>query len=92
MDDGRRELVEVAQPEGHLQQDAIANLSGESTIHIHTTAKSGGQVLHHQLGKLRTFFHMHTQELDYMRVVELSKQLALCSKTDGRGIALYTNI
>ena len=80
MDDGRRELVEVAQPEGHFQHDTTADLSGEGTVCVQTAAEGSGQVLHHQLGQLRVCFHTHTQELDYVGMVELSKQLTLCSK------------
>ena len=73
MDDRRRGLVEVAQPEGHLQQDTIANLSWEGTVRVQTAAEGGGQVLHHQLGQLGACLHTHTQELDYVRVVESPK-------------------
>ena len=59
VDDRRRELVEVAQPEGHLQQDATTNLSWEGTMRIQTAAESGGQVLHHQLGQLGACLHTH---------------------------------
>ena len=80
MDDGRRELVEVAQPEGYLQQDAAADVCWEGTVCIQTAAEGGGQVLHHQLWQLRACLHTHAQELDYVRVVELPEQLTLCSK------------
>ena len=82
VDDGRRELVEVAQPEGHLQQDGAANLGWEGTVCVQTAAEGGGQVLHHQLRQLGACLHTHAQELDYVRVVELPKQLTLCSKSE----------
>ena len=82
VDDGRRELVKVAQPEGHLQQDGAANLGWEGTVRVQTAAKGCGKVLHHQLRKLGACLHTHTQELDYVRVVELPKQLTLCSKSE----------
>ena len=82
VDDGRRELVEVAQPEGHLQQDAAANLGWEGTVRVQTAAEGCGQVLHHQLRQLGACLHAHAQELDYVRVVELPKQLTLCSKSE----------
>ena len=82
VDDGRRELMEVAQSEGHLQQDAAANLGWEGTVRVQTAAEGGWQVLHHQLRQLGACLHTHAQELDYVRVVELPKQLTLCSKSE----------
>ena len=82
VDDGRRELVEITQPEGHLQQDAAANLGREGTVRVQTAAEGGGQVFHHQLGQLGACLHTHAQELDYVWVVELPKQLTLCSKSE----------
>ena len=32
MDDGRRELVQVAQTEGHLEKDSAAGVDGEGTV------------------------------------------------------------
>ena len=73
MDDGRRELVEVAQPDGHLEKDGAAGLGGEGSVHVQTVAEGCRQVLHHQFGKLRACLHTHAQELDYMWVVKLPK-------------------
>ena len=47
MDDWRRELVEVAQPKGHLEKNGAAGLSGEGSVRVQTAAEGGGKVLHH---------------------------------------------
>ena len=73
MDDWRRELVEVAQPEGHLEKNGAAGLSGKGSVRVQTVADGGRKVLHHQLGQLGACLYMHAQELDYVRVVELAK-------------------
>ena len=85
MDDGRRELVEVAQPKGHLEKNGRAGIGRKGSVCVQTAAEGGGHVLHHQLGQLGARFHMHAQELDYVWVVESPKQLTLCSKSDVGG-------
>ena len=77
--------MEVVQPEGHLEKNGAAGLSGESSMRVQTAAEGGGKVLHHQLGQLGACLYTHAQELDYVRVVELAKQLRLCSKPDVGG-------
>ena len=73
MDEGRRELVEVAQSEGHLEKDGAAGLGGEGSVHVQTAEEGGGQVLHHQFRQLGACLQTNAQELDYVRVVESSK-------------------
>ena len=73
MDDWRRELVEVAQPEGHLEKNGAAGLSGEGSVRVQTVVEGGGKVLHNQFGKLGACLYTHAQELDYVRLVELPK-------------------
>ena len=80
MDDGRREFVEIAQAECHFKQDATAYLGWEMAMFIQTEAEGGGKVFHHQFGKLGACLHTYTHELDYVGVVELSKQFTLCNK------------
>ena len=77
--------MEVAQPEGHLEKNGAAGLCGEGSVHVQVAAEGGGKVLHHQLGQLGACLYTHAQELDYVRVVELAKQLTLCSKPDVGG-------
>ena len=49
-------------------------------MHIQTVADGGRQVLHHQFRQLQACLHTHTQELDYVWVVELPKKLTLGGK------------